>query len=338
MRTLAIILGFLLVVLGWSALWIYAYREAGQRIDGWLRAEAAQGRMWTCPNRTIGGYPLAITVACSDPTFAGQALGQAVEATLAHVAAEASLLHPRRIALTLQAPFTYKTSDGQTDISGAWSGLDVGLRDLPDIRTLTVSGTDLSIKGLFAQAGQQGGQAKRLEASFDRVADQPDPTIGFRVTVDDMPIAALNDLAGGTDPVAIDLVGRIDRVEIGDARTPEDAMERWREAGGRIDLGPSRLARGASRVSATGTLALDNLHRPQGRLAAQFVGLEPVLKRYGISANLAAAGSLLGSLFGGGPPPSTPTEPGALSLPISFQNGRLGIGPIRTQVQVPPLY
>ena len=339
MRKLAaVVLGLLLVLVVWSGAWIYLSSEAGARVDAWIAAEALQGRVWTCPNRDIGGYPLAITVDCSDPTYAGAALGQAVQASLAHLAAEASLLHPRQLVLSLRAPFTYQTSDHQTDVKGSWSTLALNLGGLPAIDTIAMEGTDVVVSGLFGQAGRQGGTAARLDTRFALALGQADPTIGFHIQVYGSPVPALDALVGGTDPIDIDLVGSLDRADAGDARTPEEAMEHWRLAGGRVDLGPSQVTRGATLVSASGALGLDGAHRLQGRLAAQFVGLEPILKRYGFSGNLAAAGSLLSSLFGGGQPSTAPAVPGALALPISFQGGRLGVGPIRTQVALPSLY
>ena len=56
MRNVGIVL-LVLVVAGWSTAWLYASSEAGRQVDAWIRKEAAQGRTWTCPNRTIGGYP-----------------------------------------------------------------------------------------------------------------------------------------------------------------------------------------------------------------------------------------------------------------------------------------
>lgn len=339
MRKTAIALFLLLLIAaGWTALWATAAGQAGRRVDAWIAAETARGRAWTCPNRAIGGYPLAITIACSDATFAGQARGQGVESSVAHLLAEASLLHPRRLGLTLEPPLAYRTSDGQTDLKATWASLTIDLDDVPDIRTLSLRGTDVAVLGSFGQAGRQSGTAARLDATFVLSQDQPDPTVDFTVVVDGAPIAPLDQLVGGSNPADIEVIGRFDRADIGDARTPEEAMERWRQAGGRIDLGPSRVTRGQSKVIASGTLHLDEAHRPQGRLDAQFVGLEPILARFGISGNLAAAGSLLSSLFGGRGRPPASTEPGALSLPISFQKGRLGIGPIRTQIAIPPLY
>ncbi len=336
MRRVGVLL-LVLIVAGWSAAWLYASREAGARVDGWIRAEAEQGRVWTCPNRAIGGFPLAITIACSDPTFSGRGLGQVVDGSLAGLTAEASLLHPSTLAIALRAPFAYKTSDGETSITGSWSRLHLTLGALPDPHMVTLSGADVAVQGLFGQAGSQSGRAATLDTTFTLERQTADPTIAFAVAIGGMPIPALDAIAGSGDPYAIALDGHLDRASIGDVTTPEDAMDRWRAAGGRIDLAAASITRGQSKVTAAGSMGLDQAHRPQGRLAAQFIGLGPILQRYGISGNLAAAGSLLSSLFGGGPK-AAPTEPGALALPISFQNGRLGIGPIRTAIELPPLY
>ena len=75
----------------------------------------------------------------------------------------------------------------------------------------------------------------------------------------------------------------------------------------------------------------------RGRFDASFVGLGPILKRYGIGGDTAAIGALIGTLFGGGRP-ARPAAPGALSLPIGLGNGRLSIGPITTGVTLTPLY
>lgn len=327
-----------LIVAGWTSAWFYAAGAAGHRVDAWIAAEAALGRFWTCPNRSVGGFPFAIKTACSDATFAAQARGQGVEGSIAHVAAETSLLHPRRVDITLGPPFAYRTSDGQTDLKATWASLTIDIERFQEVGALSLRGTDVAIDGVFGQAGQQTGTAARLDMSFTLPRDRTQPTMAFTIAVDGAPIAPLDEFAGGNDPSDIDLVGRIDLSDLGDARTPEEALERWRQAGGRIDLGPSSITRGGSKVIASGTLRLDDAHRPQGRLDAQFVGVGPLLARYGISGNLAAAGSLLSSLFGGGARPPAPSEPGALALPISLQDGRLGIGPIRTQIALPALY
>ncbi len=325
----------LLIGAAWTGAWFFAVREAGRQVDSWIGTEAAQGRVWTCPDRTITGYPVALVLSCHHPLFTGQAQGQGVQGSLAALTAAASLFHPRSIVLDLVAPFAYRTSNARADVTGTWMSLRVTLPGLPTIRTLTMRGSDVSIDGRFGQGGHQGGHAGTLDARFTLAPDQPDPTLDFTVTLGAMAMPPLDALLGGTTPADVALSGRLDQARADDARSPEEVMEGWRLAGGHVELDASRLTRGASQVTATGALRLDEAHRPQGRLDAQFTGMEPILNRYGISGNLAGVGSLLGSLFGGRAQARTP---GVLALPIKLANGWIAVGPIRTPVPLPPLY
>lgn len=337
MRKASWLLIFVLAIAAlWSGAWLYASREAGQQTDAWIAAEHTQGRDWTCPDRRIGGYPFALTIRCAGATYAGQDMGQRVEAQLAHLAASVSIFHPRQLAVALQAPFTVRTSDGQTDIEGRWQTLHLALASLPEITSVAVQGQGIAVNGRLAGSGVTNG-ADTLDAHFELPPAEPHSTIVYAIDSKGIAMPALDELLGGSTPVNVTAGGRLDNTEPSDARTPQEALEHWRQAGGHLDLDSALISRASASVAATGTLRLDEAHRLQGRLNAQFVGLEPILARYGISGNLAAVGSLVSALFGGGgrkPPPKA----GALSLPISLNNGRLGIGPITTSIQLTPLY
>ena len=321
----------------WAGLWFAAARAAGHGVDAWIDAEAGRGRVWTCPERTITGFPFAVVLTCRHPLFTGRALGQGVQGSLDALRAEASILHPRSIAVDLTAPFAYRTSDAQVDVTGTWTSLHADLLGLPDVRTLRLRGGDVAVDGQFGPQGRHGGRAGTLDAAFTMAPGQADPTLDFALSLGAMPLAPLDELLGGSTLADVILGGRLDRARLDDdARSPEEIMEAWRRAGGRLDLSEARLTRGSSQADASGALTLDEAHRPQGRLATRLVGVEPILARYGIGGNLAAAGSLLTSLFGGGGKPASP--PGSISLPVDLRNGRVAIGPIRTQIAVPPLY
>ncbi len=72
----------LILVLGWSVLWVVARQQALGAMDHWLAAESAHGRQWTCPDRAAGGFPFRILLACRDPSFAGKVDGVMAEGRL----------------------------------------------------------------------------------------------------------------------------------------------------------------------------------------------------------------------------------------------------------------
>src|ERR1043165_4706427 len=52
----------IVVALGvaWTALWFYAAGEAEKRLNEWQEQQAKGGRLFTCADRSVGGYPFRI--------------------------------------------------------------------------------------------------------------------------------------------------------------------------------------------------------------------------------------------------------------------------------------
>ena len=336
-KIVLLLLPVILVAVGWSVLWDLAAREADRRVDAWISSERTLGRNWTCPDRQVTGFPIALAVSCTNPTYTGQAMRQRVDASMAQLVATVRLSEPRHVALQLQPPFSFRTSDGSTDVKGTWRTLHLDLSAIPDIRSIALHGSGIVVGGTFAGTRQQGSRAEALDSRFTMVPDEHNPTLAFEILVKSIAVPALDDVLGGTDPVDLVLAGHLDHADVSEARTPEQAMDRWRQAGGKVDFDRSSLSRAGASISATGTLRLDESHRPKGRLDAEFLGLEPILARYGIGGNLAAVGSLIGTLFGNGGHKTAP-RPGVLALPISLNNGRVGVGPITLDARLNPLY
>lgn len=336
MRIAAAALIAVLLAAAWSAGWFYAAHEAGRQLDGWLKSEATVGRDWTCPKREIGGYPVAITVSCRDATFSGRGLGQNVAGSVAHVIAGVSILHPASVTVDMEPPLSYRTLDGDTRLTAEWKALRIVIDGISTAREVSLDGRDIALRGSFGQAGEQHGEASNLDAVFTP-SGPSHALLAYAIGVRAAKVPFLDTLLGGRTPINIDLRGQVDHTNIDEARTPDEAAEKWRRAGGSVEFADAQLRRGETHIKAHGNLRLDDGHRLEGKLDTQLVGLGPILQRFGISGNLAAIGSLLSHVFGAQPSRSA-SEPGAINLPVRFQKGHLTIGPIVTQVQLLPLY
>ena len=55
----------LAVGLGWSAFWLMASQRAQAQLDTFLAKEAADGRVITCSDRRVGGYPFRLELRCA---------------------------------------------------------------------------------------------------------------------------------------------------------------------------------------------------------------------------------------------------------------------------------
>jgi hypothetical protein len=336
MRRLSIIVvAFLVIAASWSALWFYAAHSVDAGFDAWFKSEDEHGRAWTCPDREVGGYPFELTIHCNRPTFEGHALGQGVRAEVAALEVDASVLHPHRAEVALQAPLAYRTSDGAADLHARWQRLAIFFDPLSSAAPIDLHGTDLGVDGEFGETGRQSGTATAIGGRFAPSGGDTDPAADVSITVQGASIPAVDEWLGGEAPIEASFAGRITEADVAGAPTPTAALEAWRAAGGKLQLARSQIGHGDASVTASGRLGLDEQHRPQGRLDASFVGLQPVLKRYGINADMVATGALLSALLGGHPQSGAAN---AVNLPINLEGGVLGVGPVRTPVQLQPLY
>ena len=329
------LLSIAVLVLGWTVLWGIARQQAGAALDGWIAAEARHGRTWTCPDRTIDGYPFRIAIACRDVGFAGTVDGSPGEGHLAGLTARAWLYEPSAVYLVLDGPMTLKTADGRADFALGWERLGAKLRGIfGERRRAEIVGEGFTL----TRPGAAGATARR-------VSIHAGPALGATETAADAVEIALSGLGAPLidavtgEAAAVDgtFSGTVTRA-YGDLPDLGPAtVERWRRAGGRLDVGDLALTKGPLSFGAAGTLGLDDLHRVAGRLDARFGGFEPLAKRFGISLGAVQVGGLIANLLGTKPAPAA-AAPGGVALPVSFAGGTVSIGPFKTGLRLPPLY
>jgi hypothetical protein len=333
---------FALLIAGWSLFWFLAAQQTEALLDAWTKREKSVDRIWTCPNRRIAGYPFGIEIICEKPGFSGEVLGRQLTGGVNAFHATASLFHPDKVEVLAAPPFELRSDDGDGEINLQWSVMRVRLDGLPqDVGAVSVEGSDVTLrgglKGLGALAGRAGSASGTVAIVPERRADD---VYTFHLALDDASVPALDALLGSTPPDAIRFDGTVTKANFGVAGTVAERLEHWRLAGGHIEFTEAAVTRGATRLAARGALQLDDQHRPQGLLDAEFAGAEPLLKRYGVNPSLVAAGSLLSALLGGKPNGAAASAggPPSLHLPVTLQSGLVTIGPVRTSLAVPALY
>ena len=333
----------LILVLGWSVLWRVARQQAVAAMDDWMAAEAGRGRVWTCPDRDVSGFPLRIALTCRDVSFNGAVDGAPAEGHLPGLSAQTWLYEPSSVAIELQGPLALTSQNGRANVSLAWTGLHATVRGLwggLKRLELVIDSADL------VRPDGLGGQADRLELHAGPATGRPanDVADAVDIAVSGARIPALDAITGEGARLEGTFAGVVTRA-FGDLPDlGSGTVERWRASGGRLDVSSLVLGKGDLRATAGGTLGLDDQHRLKGRLDAGLTGFDPLLSRFGIPVHAAAIGGLLADLLGGdlrsGKPAASASNPGAgtVTLPILFDKGALSVGPFRTEIRLPPLY
>ncbi len=323
----------------WALVWRLAAGQSEATITAWIDREKSFGRIWSCPDRTVGGFPFSIEIACTEPRFDGMIFGRHFAGGLKGFHATAFLLRPNVVTARLGSPFAVLSDDRKTNLDLAWNDLELVLDGLPqNIWRVAVRADEVSWHGTLQGLGAVTGGAARLTADAMAHPDQVDRAYDFNVAINAATLPDLDRFLGAVQPTEIEAQGTVTKAIFNLAPTLAENMDTWRAAGGRLDLVEASLTHGDTKFTARGSLRLDDLHRVQGKLDTESRGLEPLLLRLGVNPVLVSAGALLSSLIAGGSPNAADTPSETLVVPVSFDDGRVSIGPARTSILLPPLY
>ncbi len=332
-----LVLGVLAI--GWSVAWFVIRGRTVAGMDEWLAAEAGSGRKWACADRSVAGYPFRIELTCASLAFERPDL----TASLGRTVAVTQIYKPGHIIIEAQGPL--RVSAPATTVESEWRLLQASVVLANGaFQRLALVANDPSLRAV-----QPGAQPLQLAARRFEVHARPDPaeatTVDIALSTEAAILPGLDALVGGTEAADLDLVLQLTRAFDLPARALPSELERWRLAGGRLQIDRARLVKGPRRIEAEGTASIDDMHRPQGQLKGQVAGIEGLLGQF-IGDRAGMAGQLLGALFGEAPSapqiaqPADPKAPRMKPLPpLRIENGRFFVGPLQLpNLRVPALY
>jgi hypothetical protein len=337
-----------LMAAGWSVFWFVARNGVVGALDDFVSNQAELGRHWTCPGRSVGGFPFRFEIRCEQPGFSGLTPNGPVEASVARFVALAQAYAPNHVLAEVTGPLQVRAGAGGETLVLDWrtfqasiNGADAASRRVALLLTDPVATVTLARGDSFA------GRAQALEVHVRQDPTRPasDSAYDVAVSLAKASVPMLDAVLGGAEPADIAIQAAVTRTDAFGPGRREDQIERWRVAGGRIDIDLVSFERGGQRLTAKGTVGIDDLHRPQGMLEASVAGLERLLKGLGGGQRAGLGGLLAGGLaiLGGGraeaPPAAEPAgKPPLTPLPpLRLANGRAYLGPIPL-FAVPPLY
>jgi hypothetical protein len=316
--------------IGWSGFWYVKSREAAAAMTAWMAQEARKGRIWTCPSQIIGGFPFATAISCENVAFQGEAFGKTLSGTVRGLHATSPLMRNDNVLVKLDPPFTVKSADGDLDVTAQWTELVVEIDAVPGvIGQLAFLGTQVRLQGV-ALGSDVTGTAADVGGSFGRSPGRRDEAYDLAVSLHRGQIPALNNFLATNVPVSLQFEATMTPGIPAGAATFAETLDKWRAANGKFDVTFASLTSGPVDFHAKGGLGIDDEHHVEGKLDASCTGLDKALEHLGVDPALLAAGQLVAGLLGRSQDP--------LKLRLSFSDGFLSIGPVRTPIELPPLY
>jgi hypothetical protein len=330
-KVYGIALALVALVLAWSAFWKIASSATNAALDDWFAAERAAGRVWSCAERSIGGFPFRIAVRCAQPTFSGVVARARVTGSTGDIIAAAHVTDPNLILAEIASPLRVEGPLERGSLALEWRELHVGYRSrdgAPQLGSLDIVAPRLKII--------QGPTNLDLSADTLDLTVGPEPSQAtdgvMTLSIKGAVVPLLDGVTRENAPLDLAILATVGKIDAFSHPSGGPPAERWRRAGGNLRLTRTRVTKGGLVIDATGALDLDDAHRPRGNIDIAADGLSPLLDRFGVPASVLAIGSLLS---GGN---KNDGRPNGARLSLSLRDGRASLGPIRLPVAIAPLY
>jgi hypothetical protein len=308
-------------------------------LDLWLAQEQDAGRVWTCADHKVVGFPFRIEASCDKLSVQASQGGGPIFATVGELHATAQVFAPHTIVVRASGPLDVQAGDRQA-LHAAWSAIEVGLTfGSEGLDHAYVVANSPQARVVDARSALQSGRAARVEADFTAVAGFPPEATPYKfaLKLDGGQFDLLDQWVGSADPATIKADGVVSDLGALDGDNLSEIIESWRAAGGAIDITDTHLQKGSIDIDANGRLSLDAQHRLQGQIGLAGTGLDPILARYGVSKQTAALGGILSSFLSASAAPAN-RSPDALHLSLKLDKGRVGLGPVQLPIILKPLY
>jgi hypothetical protein len=326
---IAAALGAALLALGaLAAYWFWAADQVSAAIALWAEAQRARGYEIAYQGPELGGFPVKLAVRFTEPRVTAP---QGWRWSGAAIAGEAAFWAPRSLRLELPR---------RQALSAAWRGHERVLAlEAEAARGSVQLGREGWLKAARLEMealalSEQGGGTTRaerlrydltrrppsLEGSDDWTLLLSGETLGVV-----LPEGTPNPLGEKVERIAFEatLIGVIPK------GAPAEALARWRDDGGLLEVAALTLAWGPLELAAEGTAALDQELRPQGAFTARIHGLPDTLDAFAarglIEPGVAVALRLMARTL------AARRDAGGravVELPITLQDGLFYLGPV----------
>lgn len=262
----------------WTALWFYAAGEAETRLNDWQAQQAKAGRVFTCANQSVGGYPFRIEVRCKDVGVELQDAQPALAIKLKEILAVAQVWDPKLIIAEFTGPLTAGDLGGAPYLTATWGIAQASVRGTPK----TPERASVAVDGLRLD-GAQGNlfDAKRAEfhARVQYGSWPHNPAVDLVVKLAGASAPAVHTLAA--QPFDADILAVLHGVKDLAPKPLPARLREWQAAGGKLEIQNARLAQAESLANSTGTLALNPQGRLDGALRLTVAGIERFLPTIG---------------------------------------------------------
>ena len=322
---------FLALSGGYTTLWLIISGKIDPSIQRWKATEREAGRVWTCADEAIGGFPFEISYTCNKPRL-DSLLGDKRVITAGSLVLSAHIFRPSRIAIGLTGDLSLGFPNSIADLSfdalkgsAEWTGNSAF--------ALVVSAQNLVLSTATDNVLRDWNGARldsfKLQISDPGTIRSDARVLDISADLQQARVAAHKVFAFNEAPIDGKVVAQVTHSGFF-GNSPLDQLERWRADGGVLTILDASATYGSSNIALAGAFHLDELHRPAGKADVRFNDGATLANLLRSMSNGAFAFGVGSSRPGGAQRP--------VQVPVSLTNGRVFVGPIDTRLKTYPLY
>ena len=346
----------------WTGLWFYAASAAEATIAGWREREAKSGRVYSCAEQTIGGYPFRFEMRCSDPGMELHGSEPPLALKAADLLVALQIYQPTLLISEFTGPLTIAEPGQPPGYIANWTLGQSSVRGTPAApERLSIAVDSPTVARVDAGANATVLKAARIEL-HGRIAEGSaagNPAIELVLRLGSAAAPELHPLTA--QPLDGEIVATLRGLA---DFSPKPWPVRFREIqarGGSIEIAKARLQQGEVIAVSAGTLRLTERGGLDGQLNVTVVGIDKVLKTLDIDRIMSEGkiGSAIGRLdrlmpglgqiarqnaapgiaIGLGAIGQNTTLDGrpAVTVPLRFADGQVLLGPFPVG-RTPPLF
>ena len=310
-----------LVCAGVSGVWLWSSHRLQSGLADWSAEQSARGYQVDYLGPQMGGFPFRLTARIEQPKVAApngwRWQGPPLEG-------EATLWDPFTIDLSFPGRHVIARAKRKVEVTAVEAQARVLLS--PGGRLSQATATLSTLTYSQKKIGKIAAESLRVQVrDLSGRKDGTGPSIGYQAEVTGvvLPKRAQIPLDQKIERASLEAV-LVGDIPSGPRR---EALHRWREAGGKLEIEALILVWGALSLNGQGTLVLDRELRPEGRITTRVRGLPKTLDRLAevgvIKQNVAATikFALLALAGVGGN--------GEMVVPVILRDGSLYLGPVR---------
>ena len=283
------VIALAIAAIAWSIMWFRSSDVTQQTLQGWFDREALAGRIYSCANPQIGGFPFRIEVRCAPAAMEWRGSGQpTVFAGIAGLLVAAQVYQPSHLISEISGPFVLADAQGKPAYQADWKLLQSSVRGGPDMPDrVSVAMSEPRFERIIAGGNESLFTAQRAELQGRIVEGSAagNPVIDLVLRLNHAVAPTLNPVT--QKPFNADITFVLRGLK---DFSPKPWPARFREmqaAGGRIDITHARAQQGETIALATGSLSITDSGHLEGQLLLTVAGLDRLLPVFGLDRLIA---------------------------------------------------